>query len=275
MAQAGGCHGNRNTRPFSKWGQEGTGPAVCAGKQSWAGPASQAPLRLIFAGVIVPGFLLPWPLWGGRVGNRDSGKGLFVPGFLNKMPVTNQKAASEELQETLPTSQTVKGSSPWVEGEIAPCATRRVGWTLTFRPARYPFLFLLERTSGFPLRHPTSSFLGHVVQVEPPPAHERQGRAYDSGVAGESVVSSPQCPSYAAGSQDTGYAEAVNLDLPGHIFPNWMEKAPQKGGQWQRTVELRERESPDTITGSLIKLYLKMKLPVNVPNTCAYWLSIR
>lgn len=65
----------------------------------WACFQSLCQVHLLFhPEIIIPGFLLTWPLWSGRVGNGDSGKGLFVPGFINKMPVVIQNVALEELK---------------------------------------------------------------------------------------------------------------------------------------------------------------------------------
>lgn len=94
-----------------------------------------------------------------------------------------------------------------------------------------------------------------------------------SGVAHECIVIIPQCPSYTNGSQDSGSAEAVSLELSEDMFPN--KQSPSAMGKIRPTTKdsRSERESPGNITWSLIKLYLKMKLPVDVPDTWAYWLS--
>lgn len=96
-----------------------------------------------------------------------------------------------------------------------------------------------------------------------------------SGVANERIVISPQCPSYTNGSQDFGSAEAVSLELSEDMFPNKQTESPSAMGKIRPTTKdsRSERESPGNITWSLIKLYLKMKLPVDVPDTWAYWLS--
>lgn len=46
-------------------------------------------------------------------------------------------------------------------------------------------------------------------------------------------------------------------------------------GKMRPTTKERgsERESPGNVTWSLLKLYLKMKWPVDIPNICTYWWS--
>lgn len=66
---------------------------------------------LFFPGIIIPDSFPP-DLCEGAEWETDSEKGLFVPGFINIMPVINQNGPcyAKNSNETLPILQTVKRS---------------------------------------------------------------------------------------------------------------------------------------------------------------------